>query len=191
MADILVTWFSRSGSTETAARALAQRLGADAQPIVTPVSYRGMRGFARAVWDAVRHRRPQIAIAADPTRYDLVVVGGPVWAGRPAAPVRTFLRRYGPRVRSLAAFCVSGSGSAHDGVFDQIADLAGHRPIATLSLPERQVTAGEAGSSLAAFAVALNEKLRPTVRETRLDRAVSWGVEAPIPPERHEPYPAP
>lgn len=191
MADILVTWFSRSGSTETAARALAQRLGADAQPIVTPVSYRGMRGFARAVWDAVRHRRPQIAIAADPTRYDLVVVGGPVWAGRPAAPVRTFLRRYGPRVRSLAAFCVSGSGAAYHGVFDQIAELAGHRPMATLSLPERQVTSGEAGSALADFAVALNEKLRSTLRETRLDRAVSWGVEAPIPPERHEPYPAP
>lgn len=191
MAEVLVTWFSRSGSTAKAARALAQRLGADAQPIVTPVSYRGMRGFARALWDALRHRRPQIAVAADPTRYDLVVLGGPVWAGRPAAPLRTFLRRYGPRIRSLAAFCVSGSGAAYDGVFDEMADLAGHRPMATLSLPERQVATGEAGSALADFAAALNEKLRPPAPATGLDRAVGWGVEAPIPPERHEPHPSP
>lgn len=145
----------------------------------------------RAVWDALRHRRPQIAIAADPTRYRLVVVGCPVWVGRPAAPLRTFLRRYGPRIRSLAAFCVSGSGAAYDEVFDEMADLAGHPPMATLSLAERQVASGEAASALNAFAVALNGKVRPAVRATGLDPAVGWAVEAPISPERHEPHPSP
>lgn len=191
MAEILVTWFSRSGSTEMAARALARRLGADAQPIVTPVSYRGMRGFMRGVWDVVRHRRPQIAIAADPTRYRLVVVGCPVWAGRPAAPVRTFLRRHGPRIQLLAAFCVSGSGSAYDGVFAEMADLAGHPPMASLSLAERQVTSGHAGPSLADFANTVRGRLGPSVPMNGLDRTATWGVEARIPPEHHEPHPAP
>lgn len=191
VAEILVTWFSRSGSTEKAARALAQRLGADVAPIVTPVPYRGMRGFARGLWDSLRHRRPQIAIAADPTQYRLVVVGCPVWAGRPAAPLHTFLRRYGPRLRGLAAFCVSGSGAAYDGVFAEIADLAGHRPLATLSLAEREVTSGEAATSLTAFAGVLREALDLTVFKTGLDRPAGWRVDGPMPPERHEPHPAP
>ncbi len=191
MAEILVTWFSRSGSTAKAARALAQRLGADAVPIVTPVPYSGMRGYVRGVWDSVRRRRPQIAIATDPTRYKLVVVGGPVWAGRPAAPLHTFLRRYGPRLPVLAAFCVSGSGAAYDGVFAEIADLAGHRPLATLSLAERKVTSGEAEASLTAFAGVLREALVLTAFKTGLDRPAGWRVDGPIPPERHEPHPAP
>lgn len=190
MAEILVTWFSRTGSTETAARALALRLGADAEPIVTPVSYRGMRGFMRGVWDVIRHRRPQIAIAADPTRYRLVIVGCPVWAGRPAAPVRSFLRRYGPRVQLLAAFCVSGSGSAYEGVFAEMADVAGHPPMASLSLAERKVTSGQAEPSLDDFANTVRARLGPTVLKNGLDRAAGWRVDGPIPPERHEPHPA-
>lgn len=119
-----------------------------------------------------------------------MVVGGPIWAGRPAAPLCTFLHRYGPRIRSLAAFCVSGSGAVYDGAFAEIADLAGHRPLATLSLAQRQVTSGEAGSSLSAFADVLRDALDLTVDKTGLDGAGRWGIEAPIPPERHEPYPA-
>lgn len=190
MAEILVTWYSRTGKTEKVARAMAHRLGADARPIVTSVPYLGTRGFMRGLWDAIRHRRPQIAIAADPTAYRLVVLGGPVWAGRPAAPLRTFLRRYGPRIHLLAAFCVSGSGAAYEGVFAEIADMAGHQPILTLSVAERQVISGEAGPALAAFADALPAKLGPTVRKTGLDRPVGWRLDGPIPPEHHEPHPA-
>ncbi|HWQ87045.1 hypothetical protein [Brevundimonas sp.] len=152
MADILVTWFSRSGSTEQAARALAGRLGADAEPILTAGSYAGAAGFVRGVWQSLLRRPPAARTGADPTAYRLVIVGTPVWAGQPSAPVRSYLRQYGPRIRSLAAFCVSGSGAPYDEVFDEIEDLTGSELAATLSLAQRQVLAGEADAALDAFA---------------------------------------
>ena len=97
MADILVTWYSRSGSTEKAARALAERLGADARPLLTSASYAGPGGFLRGIWDSLRRRTPDVTLDADPAAYRLVVVGAPIWAGKPAAPLRSFLSRHGPR----------------------------------------------------------------------------------------------
>ena len=151
MADILVTWYSRSGSTETVARALAERLGGDAAPILTSASYGGAGGFIRGVWDSLRRRAPAIQTDSDPAAYRLVVVAGPIWAGKPAAPLRSFLRRYGPRAKSIAAVCVSGSGGAYPAAFAEIEDLAGSRLVARLCLSQAEALSGEAGPILDEF----------------------------------------
>jgi hypothetical protein len=152
MSDILVTWYSRTGSTESVARALAERLGADAEPILAQASYDGAGGFMRGIWESLRRKAPPVQIGADPARYSLVVVGAPVWAGRPAAPVRAFLRRHGPRSRSLAAFCLSGSGGAYPEAFAEIETLAGHPLVARLTLSQQKALSMEAGPVLDAFA---------------------------------------
>ena len=152
MADILVTWYSRSGSTEAVARALAVRLGADARPLLTSASYAGTGGFVRGVWDSLRRRGPEVSIDADPAAYRLVVVGAPIWAGKPAAPLRTFLRRHGPRAKAVAAFCLSGSGGPYPAAFAEIEDIVGSRLVATLSLAQNEVTGGDLGAVLDEFA---------------------------------------
>ncbi|MDP3801671.1 hypothetical protein [Brevundimonas sp.] len=162
MAEILVTWFSRSGSTEQAARALAARLGADAEPILVPASYAGAAGFFRGVWQSMLRRPVAVQAGVNPVAYRLVVVGTPVWAGQPSAPVRSWLSRHGPRIRTLAAFCVSGSGAPCDGVFDEIEGLVGRELAATLSLAQRDVLAGGADAALDAFAGGLREDLAQT-----------------------------
>lgn len=152
MSDILVTWFSRSGSTESAARALARRLDADAEPILTQVSYDGAGGFLRGVWDSLWRKAPPVQIGADPARYRLVVVAAPVWAGKAAAPVRAFLHRHGPRCRSVAALCLSGSGGAYPEAFAEMEDLAGSPLVATLSLSQQKALSSDVGPILDAFA---------------------------------------
>lgn len=157
MADSLVTWFSRSGSTERLGRALAERLGADAEPILTSGSYAGAAGFALGLWQSLRRGMPPIHSGPDPDRYRLVIIGTPVWAGRPAAPVRSWLRQHGPGIHNLAAFCVSGSGADYGGIFDDMEELAGRRPAPTLNLAQRQLQTGEADSAIDAFVARLGE----------------------------------
>lgn len=152
MADILVTWYSRSGSTEKAARALAERLGADARPLLTSASYAGPGGFLRGIWDSLRRRTPDVTLDADPAAYRLVVVGAPIWAGKPAAPLRSFLSRHGPRARAVAAFCLSGSGGAWPGAFGEIESLVGGHLVAALSLSQQQVVDGDFAAELQDFA---------------------------------------
>lgn len=172
MADVLVTWYSRSGSTETVARALAERLGADARPIRTSASYAGAGGFARGVWESLRRRAPDITLDADPGAYRMVVVGGPIWAGKPAAPLRSFLRRHGPRAKAVAAFCLSGSGGSYPAAFAEIEDLVGSPPVATLSLAQHDVMGGDYGRELDGFARAL-----PGGRAAALDGPRTDGVD--------------
>ena len=159
MPDILVTCFSRSGSTEMVARQLAERLGADLDLIRAPDAYAGVIGFAHGVWQTIFQRTPPVETARDPAAYALVIVGTPVWGGRPSAPVRGYLRAYGRQIRAMAAYCLSGSGQPYPGVFEDMAHLAGVTPRATLSLAEKDVRSDGADVRVRQFAESLRAGL--------------------------------
>lgn len=97
-----------------------------------------------------------------------------MWAGRPAAPVRSYLAQHGSRIHSLAAFCVSGGGAANEAVFTEMEALVGRPLAATLSLAQRHVLAGEAGAALDAFAARLREGAA-TRSKGRLDQGRARG----------------
>ncbi|WP_374389416.1 flavodoxin family protein [Brevundimonas sp.] len=119
MSDVLVVYYSRSGTTETAARRLANILDADLDEVVALQGYDGILGFLRCVYQAGRRERPDIATGKDPSQYRLVIVGSPVWAGRLAAPLRTYLDRHREALSAVAAFCTSESGDGRP-VFEQM-----------------------------------------------------------------------
>ena len=150
----LVVFYSRSGTARRVAEALARDLGAELEGIVSSPRG-GALGFMRCLLDVMRDRDVPATTVLDPADYDHVVVGGPVWAGRPAAPLRAWLRRHRGAFRSLSAFCVSGSGGAHEAFFTEVESLAG-RPLARrLSLAQRDVLGGRDRVSLHGFADAL------------------------------------
>lgn len=139
MAEVLVVYYSRSGTTAAAARRLAEALGADLEAVAPLASYAGPSGFLRCLFHATGRERPQIAPGRDPSAYRLVVVGSPVWAGGVSAPIRSYLFAQRERLPALAAFCTSGSG-APGSVFAQIGEVLGGRtPLATLCLSQERV----------------------------------------------------
>ena len=44
-------------------------------------------------------------IAKNPSDYDLVIVGTPVWASNIATPVFTYLMKYRDQINKMASFC--------------------------------------------------------------------------------------
>lgn len=154
MSDVLVVYYSRSGTTETAARRLANILDADLDEVVALQGYDGILGFLRCVYQASRRERPDIATGKDPSRYRLVIVGSPVWAGCLAAPLRTYLDRHREALSAVAAFCTSESGDGRP-VFEQMAELLRRPLLATLSLGRAPVLEGRAEGALRAWALSL------------------------------------
>ena len=154
MSDVLVVYYSRSRTTETAARQLAKTLDADLDEVVALQGYGGIPGFLRCVYQATRRERPDIATGKDPSRYRLVIVGSPVWAGCLAAPMRTYLDRHRDALSAVAAFCTSESGDARP-VFEQMAELLRRPLLATLSLARAPVLKGRAEDALRAWALSL------------------------------------
>ena len=108
----LVVYFSRTGTTEAAARRIQELTGADLMEIdVTdpyPVSYSDT--LSRAEQELDQDARPEITTAIDDmTQYDIVYVGYPIWFGYAPRPVLTFLEDYEWSGKTVVPFCTSGS----------------------------------------------------------------------------------
>jgi hypothetical protein len=148
----LVVYYSLAGTTRSLAQALARELGADIGEIRCPRYQPGPWGFLRAAWDSVAGRLPPIeAPELTVGAYDLVLVGAPMWASHPATPVRAFLRREAGRLPPRVGFFLTLGGSPAAKALDEMAALAGRRPVAAVAVRDKEVKSGEVAAALAVF----------------------------------------
>ena len=110
-----VVYYSLEGNTRVAATKLANRLGAEVFEIrtVKPYPTKGLRKFLLGGKDSVSGKLPQIQpMEMDPAAYDLVVLALPVWAGKAAAPVNSFINGRSFGDARVALVIASASGDA-------------------------------------------------------------------------------
>jgi len=132
MPGTLVAFYSMSGNTRRIANEIRNATGADIEEIEEIKPRKGMGGTVRALVDSVTRRTPPILVADhNPADYDLVIIGGPVWAGRLASPVRTYAKRYGAQAPHVAFFCTEG-GRGAESAFADLQQLCQRAPDATL-----------------------------------------------------------
>jgi len=122
MGDVLIVYYSRTGKTRHVAERLAQLLEADLDRLTEKKSRSGSLGFLGATFDTLLKRRVELEHAPDPRAYKLLVLGMPVWALRPPAPVRQYLRRVDLGGKVVCAFCTSDS-SGGEGTFKSLNSL--------------------------------------------------------------------
>lgn len=130
----LIIYYSRTGTTRMLATELAIKLDADVLPIEDTHSRRGAAGYMRSLFEAMRGTVPTIEpTRLDPSGYDLVLLGTPVWAGHLSSPMRRLLCDAGHSLRHVAFFCTYG-GRGFDTAFGEMHELLGKAPIATLAV---------------------------------------------------------
>ncbi|NKF23590.1 flavodoxin family protein [Solimonas marina] len=138
----LVVFYSRTGATRRLAHRLAERLDADVEEIF---ELHPRRGILRCVFDALSGHEPDIAAplfkASD---YERVIVGSPVWAGRVASPVRSYLVAYSETFREVSFFCTCYRHGFS--AFADMASLCDRLPRATLMV---LASATDVGASVA------------------------------------------
>jgi len=140
----LVIYYSRTGNTEKVGKKLAKKIRADTERIMDKKNRKTpLIGFIRAGYHALREKETEIGeIKHDPSDYDLVVVGTPVWAGSITPAVRTYLNRYREKLSKVGFFCTSGGGDV-DGVFKQLKECCGKSPEFTFEVRDKKVKEGE------------------------------------------------
>ena len=109
----LVVYYSRTGKTETAARTIAGRLGADIRKLKERVGRKGPWGFFAAGAQAMKgvHSElvnPDYSLVG----YDRVVLCQPLWASYPVPAMNTFLARIDPRGKQFLLVAVKGGAPA-------------------------------------------------------------------------------
>ena len=153
---ILVVYYSMSGTTRRLAEALAKSLDADLDEIREPRARRGLIGVMRAMVDALLRREPGILLPTlDPLRYRMLVLGGPVWAGRLAAPVRSYARQHAARARNVALFCTEG-GRGGEAAIAELRRLVGWGDGAQLVVKAEALSTNAHAQALQAFVAALH-----------------------------------
>jgi flavodoxin len=151
MSRTLVAYYSMSGNTRSLARELGASLGADVEEIVEPRARQGALGYVRGVFESLTRRTPPIAPPVhDPAQYDLVLMGGPVWAGHIASPMRTFASRYGGVARHVGFFCTEG-GRGSETAFEELEQICKHPPDATLVVDAKHLSAEAHQADVNAF----------------------------------------
>jgi flavodoxin len=130
----LVVFYSRTGTTKIVGDKIAQLLQCDCEELVDRRPRQGLRGYLRASFDATFRLSTELAPPRfDPSAYDLVLIGTPIWNASVSAPIRTYLEANRDRMKQVAFFCTHGSsGSAR--VLRQLEQLAAKAPVATLVL---------------------------------------------------------
>ncbi len=105
---VLVAYYSRTGSNKIVAEAIARNLQANIDEIISLKSYSGIIGWIKAGYHGSKEKQVMINTQENPERYDLVIVGGPNWAGKIANPLLSYLSKN--KFKKIAFFSVCGAG---------------------------------------------------------------------------------
>ncbi|HHS49917.1 MAG TPA: hypothetical protein ENN07_02260 [candidate division Zixibacteria bacterium] len=154
---ILVVYYSRTGVTETVAKNLAERLGAEIEAIAEERDRNGAVQYMLAGKEALMESLPPInPPTEDPANFDLVVLGTPVWAFKMASPMRSYLAMNEGKFREVALFCTH-RGSGGKGTFESFEKVLDIQPVAVVDFHEKSVRSGEFSGNIDEFLERLAE----------------------------------
>jgi flavodoxin len=135
----LVVYYSRTGNTKMIAEAIAGSLNSDIEEIVDHENRSGIIGYIKSGYQTSRDKIPVIDdINHDLSKYDLVVVGTPVWAGKMSVPVKAFLKKNMDKIPLLACFCTCGR-SGIEGTLNGMAEYTNITPLATMGINSAEI----------------------------------------------------
>jgi len=154
-ARVLVVYYSRTGTTDTVARAIRSELGCEIEAIHDAKRRKGVVGYLRSGFDAALRRPAKLrAMSSEPGDYDLVIVGTPTWNATVSSPVRTYLLANRERIRHVAFFCTYGTTGSRR-VLHEMQALCVQPPIATVALQADEVRLSRFAPKIRSFAAAL------------------------------------
>ena len=134
----LVAYYSRTNITKKLAENIANEIDADIDEITPKVNYQGKMGYARGGKHAIQEKIVDLeGLKFDPSEYDMVYVGGPIWAGKAANPVISYLKQNEGKFNNVKFFLTAG-GSGFEGGFSQMEKYS-KKPQKTFALTTKEV----------------------------------------------------
>ncbi|MDR1684000.1 MAG: flavodoxin [Elusimicrobiota bacterium] len=105
MGKVLVAYYSLDGATADMARQIQARCGGDIFELKPLKPYGKLTAYARGIPEIKTGVKPPLKNDADIAPYDIIFIGGPVWAFDVTPPVATFLSKHDFSGKTIAPFC--------------------------------------------------------------------------------------
>ena len=168
MTKTLVVYYSRTNHTHTVAELIAQGVGANIERILDAQSRKGVFGILLSGQQATLQRPGRIQpVREDPSHYDLIILGSPVWSWSLSPPMRGYVIAQKHKFRRVAFFCTEG-GSGGARLFRQLQTLCDKPPVATLEVTEGELKSGAYAGKCEEFV-----------------RQIAGGTASPVPESGH------
>lgn len=109
--DVLVAYFSQTGTTRAVAKKIRKLTGGDLLQIKPKKKYSGNydKLVKAAKKEIDKNTRPKVTtVAKNIKSYDVIYVGYPIWWHTTPRVVNTFLEKYNLRGKTVIPFCTSG-----------------------------------------------------------------------------------
>ena len=156
MSKILVVVYSYTGTARRLAKLLCKQEGWQMAEIAEERPRHGASGMWRCVLDSLLRRRPVIRYEGPlPRNFDAVVLVSPIWAGRLAGPMRTFVARRRSHLPDVAMISVADSDGGA-GAVTEVDSLVGEPPILSTAFTAREVEDGTCAGRLHFFGAAVD-----------------------------------
>jgi flavodoxin len=153
---ILVVFNSRTGNTRKVAEELVRILGADLEELLEEKSRKGIIGYIRTGQESMKKEVGSIKpTQKDPSTYDLVILGTPIWAWTMSVPIRTYISLNKDKFRSVAFFCTNDGNKKL--TFEEMETACGKKPVSTFELLGKEVKAGNFADKLKSYAEQLKK----------------------------------
>ena len=151
MNNCLLVFYSCTGYTRRVAEQIAKRIQCDIFDIQERHPRSGLSGYLRSGFEMLTGHEPALQEHGyEPSRYALVILGTPVWAGRVASPVRAFLSHHPLGEARMAAFCTYG-GNGADKALDGLTRLVGKAAVSRVALTDGEIDAGATARKVEGF----------------------------------------
>lgn len=152
---ILVAFYSRHGHTKKVGEKIAKILGADIEEIIDKKDRSKLISwFESSFNEELRTQTKIFPLKNNPINYNLVIIGTPIWSGV-SPPVKAYLSQN--KFNKLAFFATFGA-SAENAFY--IMEKLSKKPIATLSLQDRQIKVGEHKRLIKNFCNTIKDKIK-------------------------------
>lgn len=147
----LIVYYTRTNTTKKLAEAVALKLGADLEEVIDKKDRSGIKGYVVAGKDAMQASLTEIGeCQKNPSEYDLVIIGTPVWAWKMTPAIRTYLTNNKEKLSRVAFFTTQG-GEGNGKVIPGMEELVGKKSIASLQLLTREVVQDKFADKLDEF----------------------------------------
>lgn len=159
MPKILLTYYSRTGTTKKVAQAIQKALDCDSEEIISVKNRQGAWGYLMSGKEATLGVPAEIKpIEKNPADYDLLIIGTPVWSWNVSSPVRAYLRKNQGKIKKVAFFCTKGGQDRHR-TFSEIQKEIKIIPLATLELLTKEVVQDQFLEKTSAFVHKIHSSL--------------------------------
>lgn len=146
----LVAYYSRTNITKRLAENIAELIDAETEEITPKVNYQGKIGFVKGGKDALSEKIIELEpLKHDPSEFDVIYLGCPVWAGKAANPLVSYMKQNEGKLTNVKFFLTAMSNE-FDKAFDQMENYSA-KPTSTLGLTTKEVKANEYQDKLSAF----------------------------------------